>query len=139
MTAEQNKPTEGKTVKYVDSTHVVVDLLSDIANTTAEAKKVAEQQQYLLDSVKEKKDFEEKLPGFAKSMDSQMEQLKESIRRNDYRADCLNNVLIIAQNNEPVKFAISMLLEGLGIVNKECVDYEHRAELKTETNLTEGK
>lgn len=124
--------TEQKTVNFIDSTYLIPEMVGELDDGITNFNKIIDQQTFILEVVEKDERSKDKLKGFSEGLTNQIKDMTKKVEINKYRQQCLENALNVAKDNINVRFALTMLLEGLGIVNREAVPYEERAKEMTE-------
>ena len=115
---------EQKDVQFINYDYIVNELV-DSMNEAIEKMKTLVDNQASLANYLEKAEDKEKYSEFIDSLKKQNDNYKEQIRVLTHRIDCLETVKasLAAPENE---FLVAMLLEGIGVANKEGKTFEER-------------
>lgn len=110
---------EAKSVKFVNYTYRFSEMESEIENSINNVDNVIKEHKKLiaiLDTDEHKEDFAE----FVKSLYEQVNVLEEQKRVMSYRLECLKHVINLSMSDDTYAFLVSMLLECIGLENKEA-------------------
>lgn len=129
---------EQKKINFIDSTYKLPELIDNLDAANANANIIITQQEYLVKLASKDKRSEEILVGFADSVNQQLANMKAKVHINEYRKECLNMLMSVAKDVVAVRFAVSMMLEAMGIVNPEALPYDKRPELAIEKEVEEA-
>lgn len=128
---------EQKKVGFVDSSYMIEEMISQFEDSNHSALQSTKDMKSTIDQLKSIKSPTESIKSMIKALEGQLEQVNEACRKNAFRADCLRPVLMILQktavgHDGNVRFIVSMLLEAIGAVNRDCKPFEERDEIKAE-------
>ena len=129
---------EQKKVNFIDSSYLIPEMIDELDAANANLSIVITQQKHLVKLVSKDPQSKEILAGFGENVGKQIEDMEHKVHINNYRKECLGMLLAAAKDNPAVRFGIAMLLEGLGIVNKDAVPYDQRPELVAEKEVEEA-
>lgn len=115
---------EQKDVQFINYDYIVNELV-DSMNEAIEKMKTLVDNQTSLANYLEKAEDKEKYSEFIDSLKKQNDNYEEQIRVLTHRIGCLETVkasLVMPEN----EFLVAMLLEGIGVANKEGKTFEER-------------
>lgn len=125
---------EEKSAQFIDDTYVLHELVDELKSTNESAEKAILSQRELIKAIKASdSELLKDLPG---ALEKQLEVNEKAVKANEFRIDCLEKILAIinvdAKASAKERYIVSMMLEGLGIVNKEGLSVDERSEEKSD-------
>lgn len=128
---------EQKRIGFVDSSYMIEEMISQFEDSNHSALQSVKDMKSTISQLKSIKSPSETIKSMITTLEKQLEQINEACRKNSFRADCLRPVLMILQKTKVghdgnVRFIVSMLLEAIGAVNRDCKPLEERDEIKAE-------
>lgn len=135
---------DNKRVQFIDSTYMIEEMICQFDESNTNARKTLEDLRSAISQLETIKEPSETVKQVIKTLKKQSDDITEAIRKNEYRCNCLKPVLMLVQRtkigeDDSVRFIISMLLEAIGAVNRDCVEFEQRTELKSEEPKEKAK
>lgn len=115
---------EQKAVKYVTYEYVIKEIANSMSDSINKMKEIVANQDSLCKYL-EKAEEKEKYTDFVKSLKDANVKYEEQIKVLTYRLDRMNEVRMYLNNSEYDRFA-SLLLEALGVTNKDGKSLEER-------------
>lgn len=113
-----------KNVKFVDYMYVIDEIEESMSSSISKMKEIVDEQESLCNYL-EKAEDKDKYQSFIENLKKANVNTTEQIRVLEYRLHCFE----IVQNklkDEENQFLTTMLLEALGVVNKEAKSLEER-------------
>ena len=111
-------------VKYVSYDYVIKEIADNMSETINKMKDIVSNQLGLCEYL-EKAEEKEKYADFVKNLKDANVKYEEQIKVLTYRLACMNTVKSYLDKSEYDRFA-SLLLEALGVANKEGKSLEER-------------
>lgn len=135
---------EQQRVRFIDSTYIIEDMIMQFDESNVTARKSLEELRSAVSQLETIKEPSDAVKQVIATLKTQVEDVGEAIRKNTYRCECLKPVLLLVQRTKigednNVRYIISMLLEAMGVVNRDAVPFEERTELKTEEQKEKAK
>lgn len=119
---------ETKSVTFINYSYKLIEMDDEITKSIENIDAVIAQQNELVKVIQKHPEDSKKFEFFIKSLNEQTSNLEQQKNVMQYRQDCLKQVLNVCAANEMSAYVVSMLLEGLGLENKEAKSIEERKE-----------
>lgn len=140
---------EQQRVRFIDSCYMIEDMCLNFEESNVSATKSLNELRSSISQLETIKSPSEAVKVVIAQLKRQADEIAEAIRRNEYRLECLKPVLLLIQKTKVgqdanLRYVVTMLLEAMGVVNRDAVPFEEREELKheeapKEENQTEPK
>lgn len=122
---------EEKSVTYVNYGYKFTEMIDEI-DTSIENANAVNAQQFELIVLLENSDKKEKFKEFIESLKGQTNDILNQVNKLKFRRQCLKEVEELCKTNPAASYAVSMLLEGLGLENQECKTVQERQETNSQ-------
>lgn len=116
--------------KYVRYDYVINEMIDDMTKSIDNINNVIAGQDELIACLE--KENNPKFAGFVAQLKKTTEQYKAQLKILEHRLDCTHKIKFMLDLSKDVSFAVAMLLEAFGVVNKEAKTLEEREANKEE-------
>lgn len=120
-----------KTIKYVNYNYVINEMTEDMHKAIQNITDVIQGQTELIDYLKKAEN--KKFDGFIKELENATIQYNEQLKILNHRVECVNALSDLSKTYVEVNYALALLLEAVGIANRDGKTLQERIDNKEDT------